>query len=61
MKRGLGNKTAAALNIHPSTVSRNKERSDVVQMARKVETLIIINKDNDIQRTNGNGQHNANG
>ena len=59
MKRGLGNKTASMLNLHPSTVSRNKERSDVVQTSRKVETLLTINKTNDLLSTDGNGSDNA--
>ena len=59
MKRGLGNKTAIELNLHPSTVSRNKERLDVVQTSRKVETLLTINKTNDLHSTDGNGSDNA--
>ena len=61
MKRGLGIITARVLNIHPSTVSRNKERSDVVRTSQKVGTLITINKSNDIQHANGNDKHNENG
>ena len=57
MKRGLGIQTARALNVHPSTVSRNKERSDVVLTAKRIEVVTILNK-NDLQRADSNTLNN---
>ncbi len=56
MKRGIGVQTAHVMNIHPSTVSRNKERSDVVGASKKVELLTNLNK-NDIRNTDGNDRN----
>lgn len=59
MKRGTGIQTAQVLGIHPSTVSRNKERIDVMQTAANIEYskessnfLTQLNKTNDIQQLN---------
>jgi hypothetical protein len=58
MKRGYGILTAEALGVHPSTVSRNKERPDVVQKSIILEKLNDLNK-NDIQPNSLNGGNDA--
>lgn len=51
MERGKGVKVAEKLDVHPSTVSRNKERLDVVNAVNEVThienvqtNLINLNK-----------------
>ncbi len=55
MKRGAGKLTAERLNVHPSTVSRNKERADVKETATIVQyemnarqLLTTLNNTNDL-------------
>ncbi len=62
MKRGAGILTAGRLNVHPSTVSRNKERPDVRETATLVQRemsarqlLTTLNKTHDVERTNSDG------
>lgn len=61
MKRGLGKQTAAVLSVHPSTVSRNKDRVDISQTAVYIEQLNTLNKTNDIQPNSSNSGANTGG
>lgn len=62
MKRGTQKQIAERQGVHPSTVSRRIAKNDI---PTTVEGLFIESRKNiitnDIQRTSGNGQHNANG
>lgn len=68
MKRGTGILAAQALGVHPSTVSRNKERLDVSKTAAQIEYSQVgnnflneLNKSNDVRQSNGGNQSPTNG
>lgn len=54
MERGAGKKAAETLGVHPSTVSRNKERTDVAAAAQTAGCEIRANLQ--LNQLNGNGR-----
>lgn len=60
--RGSQTKAATTLGVHPSTVSRNKERPDVAAAtqtaAREIRSELLTNQLNrhDVERTNSDSR-----
>jgi hypothetical protein len=68
MKRGLGILTAGRMGVHPSTVSRNKDREDVAAAATAVtheraasQLLTTLNKSDDLRGTDSGRNGDAGG